>query len=103
MKIASNHLINCFVCRLGLTMIALLLASAMAMTALAQSTDRDNPTPLTANEIADEFHQNDPELFYQFVAGPGTVNFTPRPARQKLRWRLYRDPFRLAAPRTGRL
>src|SRR5438270_905930 len=73
MKTTSNHLINRILRQFGLAMVALLLAS---VTSMAQSTDRDTPTPLMANEIADDFHQSDPEMFYQFVAGPGAVTFT---------------------------
>ena len=39
---------------------------ATAIVSLAQSTNRDNPTPLRSNVLTGEFYQNDPEYFYSF-------------------------------------
>lgn len=49
---------------------------AQSPAASGQSTDRDNPTPLTTDGLAGDFHQDDPEYFYSFVAGPGELTFT---------------------------
>ena len=55
-----------------------LLIFTFAFTAVtqAQSTDRDNPTPLKSDELKADFSQDDPEYFYSFIAGPGEVVFT---------------------------
>src|SRR5580765_588104 len=66
---------------------ALILTTA-AGTTFAQSTERDNPTPITSNEITGSFidHQkdNDKEGFYSFTAGPGelTITFDVKRRRQ---------------------
>jgi hypothetical protein len=44
--------------------------------ASAQSTDRDNPTPLASNEIKGEGPGKDAEYYYSFTAGPGEVTIT---------------------------
>ncbi|HUK90295.1 MAG TPA: hypothetical protein VLZ81_07830 [Blastocatellia bacterium] len=44
--------------------------------ALGQSTDRDNPTPLSSADMSGEFHQDDPEYFYGFNAQPGDLTLT---------------------------
>ena len=41
-----------------------------------RSTDRDNPTPLTANVITDELDGSDTAYFYKFTAGPGKLTVT---------------------------
>ncbi len=55
---------------------ALLLLIAAAGSSVAQSTDRDHPTPLRSDEIKADFSQDDSEYFYSFTAGPGEVIFT---------------------------
>jgi len=46
----------------------------------AQSTDRDNPTPMNSSELSGSFgdHQEDgnKEIFYSFTAGPGELTVT---------------------------
>src|SRR5262245_62115743 len=59
--------------RLMLIMTALIATSIVS---LAISTNRNNPTPLQSNVLTGEFHQNDPEYFYSFVAGAGELTFT---------------------------
>jgi hypothetical protein len=54
-------------------LLALLL---LAVPAAAQSTDRDNPTMLTSNEIKDEGVGKSIEYYYGFTAGPGEVTIT---------------------------
>ncbi len=44
--------------------------------ATAQSTDRDNPTPLLSNEIKDEGVGKATEYYYSFTAGPGEIIIT---------------------------
>jgi hypothetical protein len=41
-----------------------------------RSTDRDNPTPLTANVITDDLDGTDTAYFYKFAAGPGKLTVT---------------------------
>lgn len=62
----SNFIKACF-------LLALLL---VAIPAAAQSTDRDNPTMLTSNEIKDEGVGKSVEYYYGFTAGPGEVTIT---------------------------
>jgi len=62
--------------QLGIVIFAVLLVIVSAGTSAAQSTDRDNPTPLNSDEIKTDFHQDDPEYFYSFTAGKGEVIFT---------------------------
>ena len=59
----------------GMVVAALLLLVAPA-SSTAQSTSRDNPTPLKSDELKADFSQDDPEYFYTFNAGPGEVIFT---------------------------
>jgi hypothetical protein len=63
---------------LFIALIALLITSAAAIS--AQSTDRDNPTPLNSSEVSGSFgdHQEDgnKEIFYSFTAGPGELTIT---------------------------
>lgn len=61
--------------RVSMAVAGLLLLIA-AGSAVAQSTDRNNPTPLRSNELNVDFSQDDPEYFYSFIAGPGEVIFT---------------------------
>ena len=49
---------------------------AATVSALAQSTDRDHPTPFTSTEINGELNAEDVEYFYSFTAGPGEVTIT---------------------------
>ncbi len=62
--------------QLGIVIFAVLLVIVSVGTSTAQSTDRDNPTPLNSDEIKTDFHQDDPEYFYSFTAGKGEVIFT---------------------------
>lgn len=41
-----------------------------------RSTDRDNPTALTANVITDDLDGTDTAYFYKFTAGPGKLSVT---------------------------
>jgi|GEM_PF-769138 len=41
-----------------------------------RSTDRDNPTPVTANVITDDLDGSDTSYFYKFAAGPGKLTVT---------------------------
>ncbi len=48
-------------------------------TLFAQSTDRDNPTPLNSSEVSGSFRdadQGSKEFFYSFTAGPGDLTIT---------------------------
>lgn len=47
-----------------------------ANTAHAQSSDRDHPTPLNAGEFSGSLDNNNEEVFYSFVAGPGELKIT---------------------------
>ena len=60
----------------GMAVAAVLLLTAAAGSSAAQSTDRDNPTPLRSDEVKADFSQDNPEYFYSFAAGPGEVVFT---------------------------
>ena len=57
-----------------------ILALILATSASAQSSDRDNPTPISSGDITGIFidHQkdNDKENFYSFIAGPGELTIT---------------------------
>ena len=59
-----------------LAILGLILTTA----ASAQSSDRDNPTPISSGDITGSFidHQkdNDKENFYSFIAGPGELTIT---------------------------
>jgi hypothetical protein len=60
-------------------LVSLLILLAFAVSAAAQttpSTDRDNPTPFTANEVKGEGTDEKTEYFYSFTAGPGEVSLT---------------------------
>lgn len=55
----------------------LLALSSFIFPATAQSKDRDNPTPLTSNEVTGQVDINDTsEYFYTFIAEPGEVTVT---------------------------
>lgn len=55
---------------------AFLILVASFGSASAQSTDRDNPTPLASNEIKDEGVGKAVEYYYSFTAGPGEISIT---------------------------
>jgi len=65
--------------RKPLISLLILLTIAFAGAAAPQttpSTDRDNPTPITANEVKGEGTDEKTEYFYSFTAGPGEVSLT---------------------------
>ena len=55
---------------------SLLVLIAATSSALAQSTNRDHPTPFTSDEIKGELNGKEIEYFYSFTAGPGEVTLT---------------------------
>jgi len=57
----------------GLLACIVLIAVAGLAAAQAPSTDRDNPTQLTASEIKGEGVDEKTQYFYSFTAGPGDV------------------------------
>ena len=59
-----------------LPVLSLLLAIAAASVAVAQSGDRDHPTPITSNELRGELNSDGGEFFYSFAAGPGALTIT---------------------------
>ncbi|HEY0765856.1 MAG TPA: hypothetical protein VGD61_25980 [Pyrinomonadaceae bacterium] len=58
--------------------IAVLLFCASISPSFGQerSTDRDNPTPVTANVITDDLDGTNSAYFYKFTAGPGKLTVT---------------------------
>ena len=54
----------------------LLCVSISPVVGQERSTDRDNPTPLTANVITDDLDGSDTSYFYKFTAGPGKLTIT---------------------------
>jgi len=54
----------------------LLCVSISPVFGLERSTDRDNPTPVTANVITDDLDGSDTSYFYKFTAGPGKLTVT---------------------------
>src|SRR5260370_31715051 len=62
--------------RATLSGISLLILVASATSTFAQSTDRDNPTSLAANEIRGYGVGKKVEYYYTFLAGPGEVVIT---------------------------
>jgi hypothetical protein len=54
----------------------LFLAVAWSVPAAAQSTDRDNPTPIKLAEVNGELDGSGNEYFYSFRAGPGELTLT---------------------------
>lgn len=57
----------------GVVACVVLLGSAGLAAAQAPSTDRDNPTQLTASEIKGDGVDEKTQYFYSFTAGPGDV------------------------------
>jgi hypothetical protein len=62
--------------RAAMAAFALLGLAASSGSARAQSTDRDNPTPLASNEIRGNAIGKKVEYYYTFLAGPGEVVIT---------------------------
>jgi hypothetical protein len=61
---------------LGIMLLGLLALLMIAENAHAQSTDRDNPTPLTANEFKGHAIGKKVEYYFTFLAGPGDLVIT---------------------------
>ena len=59
-----------------LPVISLLLLIVATSAAVAQSGDRDHPTPLNSDELRGVLHGNGGEFFYSFTAGPGELTLT---------------------------
>jgi len=57
----------------GRAILCLIALTVLAASAAAQSTDRDNPTPLATNEIRGHAVGKKVEYYYTFLAGPGEV------------------------------
>lgn len=57
-------------------LITVLILISSASLARGQSTDRDNPSPLTSAELRGDIDGTDTEYFYSFVAGPGDLILT---------------------------
>lgn len=55
---------------------SLLLVIAAASVAMAQSRDRDHPTPINNNELRGSLKGRGGESFYSFTAGPGDLTIT---------------------------
>ncbi|MFL6228315.1 MAG: hypothetical protein ACJ741_06015, partial [Pyrinomonadaceae bacterium] len=51
----------------------LLFGASLVAHAQTPSTDRDNPTPFTANVVAGDGADEKTEYFYSFTAGPGEI------------------------------
>ena len=56
--------------------LSLLLAIAAASVAVAQSGNRDHPTPLKSSELRGVLNSDGGEFFYSFTAGPGDLTIT---------------------------
>jgi len=54
----------------------LFCASMSAAFGQGRSEDRDNPTPVTSNEITDNLDGSGDQYFYKFSAGPGKLTLT---------------------------
>jgi len=52
------------------------ILAAMAGAITAQSSDRNNPTPLSSGEITGNMNDPNKESFYSFTAGPGEMTIT---------------------------
>ena len=52
------------------------IALFSASSAYAQSSDRDHPIPLSAGEFSGSLDNNNQEVFYSFIAGPGELKIT---------------------------
>lgn len=59
-----------------LSVLSLLLAIAAHSVAVAQSGDRDHPTPINTNELRGTLNSDGGEFFYSFSAGPGDLTIT---------------------------
>jgi hypothetical protein len=59
-----------------LTTSVFLVASISPALGQERSQDRDNPTPLSSNELSDELDGSNDEYFYQFSAGRGKLKVT---------------------------
>ena len=59
-----------------LPVLSLLVAIAAASLAVAQSGDRDHPTPINSNELRGVLTADGGEFFYSFTAGPGDLTIT---------------------------
>jgi hypothetical protein len=59
-----------------LPVLSLLLAIAAASVAVAQSGNRDHPTPIDSNELKGVLNSDGGEFFYSFTAGPGDLTIT---------------------------
>lgn len=59
-----------------LPVLSLLLAIAAASVAVAQSGDRDHPTPINSSELRGVLNSDGGEFFYSFTAGPGDLTIT---------------------------
>src|SRR5450432_3629460 len=57
-----------------LGLIIVLAATSSAI--LAQSSNRDHPTPLSSGEVSGEYRGRGGESFYSFTAGPGELTIT---------------------------
>jgi hypothetical protein len=60
----------------GLAIAVTLLFSSTVALGQERSKDRDNPTPLTSNELSDDLDGSNNEYFYKFSAGPGRLAIT---------------------------
>lgn len=54
----------------------LFLLLGVSSVAVAQSRDRDHPTPLRSNDIYGDLDSSGEESFYSFTAGPGELTIT---------------------------
>jgi hypothetical protein len=59
-----------------LPVLSLLLVIAAASVAVAQSRNRDHPTPINSNELRGVLDSEGGEFFYSFTAGPGELTIT---------------------------
>ncbi|HZS45625.1 MAG TPA: hypothetical protein VFC63_11015 [Blastocatellia bacterium] len=66
MKLSRYTSLACFLCAI----------LSLSGSTVAQSSDRDNPTRLTTNEITGNLDGSGNEYFYSFLAGPGELTIT---------------------------
>ena len=59
-----------------LPVLSLLLAIAAASVVVAQSGNRDHPTPINSSELRGVLNSDGGEFFYSFTAGPGDLTIT---------------------------
>lgn len=59
-----------------LPVLSLLVAIAAASVAVAQSGNRDHPTPINSSELRGVLNSDGGEFFYSFTAGPGDLTIT---------------------------